>query len=354
MKGMARALVFAAAAIASAVAVWACSNGYTTPGDTFSSDAKAPADGSEQANGVGDAGTLDGALCNHAVPPPSPATFQGGAMSDFIVAVDDLDFGNGTISGAPPGYDLDVTCTCHPEGESCVSAHAHCDVFGDGRDNAVAGLADSAKLLVDIQGLALSSIKNGNKGLVLRVQGYNGTPDDSEITVSMYSCGGTVDGMGKPTPPKFDGTDRWLVDTNDLVADLDTYPAKVSQVGYVTGGVLVVALDTHLRVSDSIVLSLQGGTVTARITKESGGFHLRDAVAVGRWPVADAIGRLRTVTTGGTPICHTQEYGTLVSTVCNAADIAGTPEQDRKQTRPVRASQPAFASQQCRPRSAGA
>lgn len=160
----------------------------------------------------------------HKLPPPPSRSDSDLVIPVPLLAVETLrvdTFGADDAGGAIPiGLDLDDRCTC-PEEESCVRAGDDAGRACDGKqgeDNRMSyffnTLNGSGQLFE--QTFATDRIRRGFGTIMVEVIGWNGTPNDTQVSVSLRLSqqleGPKVDGGGFG-PPRFDGTDVWTMDT---------------------------------------------------------------------------------------------------------------------------------------------
>ncbi len=349
---MRRALLAAAGTVALGYAGCLLQSYEVTPAETTAS-----AGGAGGAAGMGGMGGCAGARW----PAPPGADDPSTDDVDFVVAVRTLDFGEVDIepSGPAVGYDLDAVCTCVDEApNSCIvpsyAAANHCDGPG-GRDNAAAQLIDYASVLYPgVSSASLTSdLELGEWSVLVRVQGYNGTPNDTNVVASVFPSPGFQRDDCNPSAPAWDGDDRWPVsafaiegadggaggtsaggsggaggnDCSDTMFDpaLDT-PRYTDANAYVSDGVLVASLPkAGLLLSTDPVearINLVAGFLSARIAPSAEGWTLADGLLVGRWPSADMLGTLTAVISDGAPLCTDSPlYKALKTAACNYVDI---------------------------------
>jgi hypothetical protein len=283
-------------------------------------------------------------LCRLATAPPPPASDDPSSNGEqsFIVALRGLDMGFPPDGGVPVphGYDLDHVATCcQGAPESCVSATAtpHCDGEG-GIDNSGGQLiADLQKVAPTFSDTAVNyHIENGLYTVLFQVQHYNGTANDTQVTIGVLASHG-MDGPPDAAPtPKWDGTDKWTVDS-DYVFDPDAQavtPGTFDSHAYVAGGVLVASLDFAIALGGSggnlVIVSLTAGVLTANVVGAGGGtFRLEGAQVAGRWSSRALLAELPWIFAFGAFICpNTNTYATLKPLICKAADLAGEPFRD--------------------------
>lgn len=287
---------------------------------------------------VVDTGPPDaGDPCPHALPPPAPSTFAGGDENEFVVAVREMNVG--IHDSTPMGFDLDGMCSCAGGVKSsCVPRREQCD-DPTGRDNNGKELFLALTPYVDVEVYVNDLIRRGRTGLLLRVQNYNGKPDDSDITLSAYLSDGIygppVDGGTEPTkvPAKFDATDHWTIDVDQLLGPPEARFSKDTATGYVSGGTLVARIDARIRFLEGATTTLKGGVITARIsTTGSGQPTITAGVMAGRLPTSEALRALSwsREPTSGKPFCELEGFeGIAKAAICGAADLTVDATQDR-------------------------
>ena len=287
--------------------------------------------------GASDGGADAAAACVPARWPDRPAQddpSQGDvevltALSSFSFSTDqDASLG---------GFDLDSVCTCAgepPAPESCVSSvgAAHCDLEA-GIDNSGGQLLYKLSQLGGVLSpdSLTQSIQSGSGSMLFRVQGYNGQPNDTQVSFSVYPSNGTIpDDAGKRPSPDFDGGDKWTVDTNALVGGVAPpyLPSYVDPSAYVAGGVLVAHVDFPFQVGtrsvSSVFVRLKGTVVSAKLAVSGGRWSL-DGMLVGRWPTGNFLTALQGVVDPFDKNQHlcgdSGTYQTIKKQVCRAADV---------------------------------
>jgi hypothetical protein len=324
------------------------------------------AGGADATGGAGGGGG-SGDPCRSAYwPPPPSASDPGPDDVEIVVALRKVDLGEGKLDKGPEvGFDLDGLCSCCGEGASCKEPDAanidRCD-GPCGRDNSTARMFAAATAFSK----NLSSVyqsgeaEKGNWSLVIRIRGYNGKPNDKQVTVSLHPSPGydkdpCYSGGGGP---KWDGTDRWPLEASSfdglptsgagggggaggepfgVVAvggcGAGEPPSKLYDQakyldanGYVTGSVLVanlpsipILLQTDTK---SVPFDIKGGALSGKLVEEPDGWHLREASLAGRWPVTSVLEVVGSVTSMGVPLCTDHPlYGPIKSGVCGFRDI---------------------------------
>jgi hypothetical protein len=279
--------------------------------------------------------------CDHAEPPARPVKDDPSDAGDiqFLVALRTIDFNTQTDAGAY-GYDLDHTCTC-PAQESCVpakSAPQHCD-DPQGRDNAGGKLIQQFSQLTT----ALNANKvNDNIGkgintMILRVTGWNGTPNDSLVSLGVFVSNGTVplDDAGANPIPQHDGNDQWGIDPSSLVGSPPPYVAiNEDDSAYVSGGVLVGSVSFPFGLGTQFgatFLRLDGAFLVGAITQVQTGYAMT-GVVTGRWDtrnVLTGMQGLRDPFNQGQFLCgNDPTYQAFKGAICQAADIASIATND--------------------------
>ena len=293
----------------------------------------------------------DAEVCLHAAPPDPPPGVEGPGGRDFTFALDKIRLENGDYAGLPKprGLDLDRTCTC-PESDSCVlpsSGKRSCD-DAEGRDNLGASLLGRAAALFSTvrPDVIEGRIRSGVYTVIVDVRGWNGTPDDPALLVSITFSSGIENPSGGDagdTKPKFDGTDVWSVHPAALIngeallgrscATSPCVPVNLDQNAYMRGGVIVAKFD---RVSVGIesgafVLEVTSATLTAKLVTSGSGARIEGELA-GRWPTERLLASFASLKDpiSGKPLCpDNPTYQALKKTVCEAADLATDPKKDR-------------------------
>ncbi len=266
--------------------------------------------------------------CVRATYPPPPGGSDAVSVPDIVVAMHIIDMGE--VSPEPPGFDLDFTCTCFEEaGDSCSTklSKPRCDGPG-GVDNAASKLF---KLVTDNLGEAYfgsdfysSRADLGLWSVLFRISGYNGSPNDPNVTVALFVSSGT-----SGVTPLWDGTDKWSVSSDSLGPKGDvTDPLYLSDGGYVNDGVLVATLPSvALRLSgseDTISVHLAGGVVSGQLVFDDLGAHITKGVIAARWSEKEVFASLASFRGPmGTMLCNDGGfvYNSVRANVCSNRDI---------------------------------
>jgi hypothetical protein len=217
-------------------------------------------------------------------------------------AVRKLDFGyeQGTwVDGYHAGMDMD--CSTRPDGKpvQCKPRVASGVVppLPHGVDNALA--QSVIRPIAKEPGFALGSslaeaIEQGQGGLLLILDGWNGSNYDPNVSARLVATQGTADGL----PPRWDGTDRWVAFATAWDAKLPGVPKtsyNETRTAYVANGWLVwdVREEETLRLtlqSRGAVfrLDLRDGVLLGKLDSTSSPTRITEASFAGTWNVNDA------------------------------------------------------------------
>ena len=342
-----RRAVFLALALACATASCAAILGFERRAEEGSGDDLA--DGSTDASALDGGGDAPSGPCAELGIPLPPADAAAGSSTSVLAALRLLDFGLDVDGGRPqvPGFNLDLTCSVDLATSSCTSqllpsafeTHAR-DKTPTGIDNAGLSLIEYISRFSDVlspRGIN-EGIQDGRYGAVIRIDGWNGQPDDDEISVELFPAIGVEAKNGDPRPA-FDEDDRWVLDSRFQVGGVLEASTIRAARAWVTGGqivgrfteiVLPVFFDGdpkpfEVRIRDAIVTAVLE-------TDASGKTALREGVVSGRWKTADFLDQVRTIyieDSNGltdTVLCDPVPGATLIyngvkSTICDGRDI---------------------------------
>lgn len=279
--------------------------------------------------------------CVHATYPPPPGAATEGGSIDFTVAIRSIDLGEGT--GTTKGLDLDRTCTCHfNEGPSCIyPAYAdkdHCD-DPEGRDNGIAKLFETVSIFLGPDEFGSKHFSDraevGRWSLLVRVYGYNGEPNDAQVTVAMYQTSWNDAVVPEPT---WDGNDVWPASAAALEDGISLEkPRFTDPKAYVSNGIVVGSLpEVFITLSSNngdLGVRLTAGTVMGRIEKVGERYRIADGIVAARWKTTDLFKVTSSISTGDKPLCKdgSPEYIQFKKLVCGHVDIAsslGAPSAD--------------------------
>jgi hypothetical protein len=289
--------------------------------------------------GPGSAGAGTGGEPPTCVPkvPPAPIASDDTTETTFVVAIRSVDFGED--EGVPRGFDLDGRCTCGPEANPSETYPSSCKLQRDSEsvcdgEDGIDG--QSARLFKQFataeNGFDSSQMSFGaDKGfwsVLLRIEKYNGTPNDDTVRASLYSA------VARSEPPLWDGTDVWNVDPRSLADGVSVdQPLLSTESAYVADGRLVMSLDSSpLFFTDGIAggvltIRLVSSFFVARIESSPSGTRLVDGTLTGKWPAADIFSSLDDFRAEGVPVCTNDvSFFFLKTALCNGLDInAGAP-----------------------------
>jgi hypothetical protein len=202
------------------------------------------------------------------------------------------------------------------------------------------------------QSSALTALlEAGELGLLVRVWGYNGQPNDTQISVALYPSGGfDEDGCAPNGAPTWNGQDEWPVLAESIVGAggggagsggsggcsagqiPDASPDDalfVDHNAYVADSILVASPSELLLllsgVHGSAEILLAGPTVAARLERAAADepWRMREGVVVGRCDLQQVWNAVGSVVNNGAPVCTDTPYHELVADgVCRYPDIA--------------------------------
>jgi hypothetical protein len=259
---------------------------------------------------------------------PGQSTGADPAMPelDVVFALSQVDYGlNGTVHA----LNLDQRCTC-PGKDSCMrgpNQKPACDLEG-GADDAMLFLFKylSASQIATEDRLN-ELLDAGVSGAVLRVQKWNGTPNDNSITVSVYPAIGIEDDAGNPP--------AWRIDRAGLKDPMSTdYPAlQTASSAWVANGQLVAAFPQATMVFGGAIY--EGGVqpplhidftqafIVASITQSQ-----VKGVLTGRWATDKMLKSIESFPDPQDPngsLCgDSGTYAIIANIVCGLRDISST------------------------------
>jgi hypothetical protein len=325
------------------------------------------------------AGTSDASSCLAKWPPP-PARDDPGSGTDYsgFVAMQTVDVGasadaavvvSDSSAPLPPiGFDLDNDCTCCnaaaggacPTRGSCVGSSVTCDDDA-GRDHVALNIF---RVLPNANAAASAGMQAGQYSILLQISAYNGTLNDTNVTVALYVSNGLVGIQdGGTVSPRHDGTDLWTVDTHYLattqtgetIADGTQcsgtnacQPIYVDDGAYVANGVLVSRPSATLPLTFGYRANIGGALMklndaiisgTLKPIQAAGGqkvWGITNGSISGRWESAQLLGNLATLPTpnvDGSYLCGTDPqaaslYRYVKVYICSLQDIARVQSSD--------------------------
>ena len=222
------------------------------------------------------------------------------------------------------GLDLDENC----QTIACASKSDSTRV--PGVDNALGKFISQLQQQADI---SLTAIRNGTIGLVVQVNGWNGTDSDDAVAVSLFNVAGLNGSTDGGAPSTSTGEDLYVPRDEDLLSSPVAKPAFTSSQAYVSRKQLVARFDqVRLRVLSpnatgtpvTVELILVDAAVVGTIVLAKGGIQMADAQLVGRVRDTDM---LRTISQLG--LCSdTGNYSTLKSQLCGIIDLTDAKTTD--------------------------
>ncbi len=288
--------------------------------------------------------------------PEGPTGAMIGGAVDQWFALRSIELGDPDKPSSVPGFDLDRVDSCNEacEGDpECAApdflagldpeeAQERCD-WPNAVDNSTVYLFESAALSLGATDAKLSAeADRGEWSILLRISEWNGSANDAEVTVGIYSTtgwqappdGGTTSastgsGGAPPAPaPLWDGTDDWAIDARSLESPLDLEtPAFQTDKAYIAGGMLVAELGGLFFLgSTRLPIRIASGRLLAPIELVQGQPPaMRDAVFAGRWPADDLIDAIGTLLVGDGPFCEaTALFNPVVERACRLVDVTET------------------------------
>jgi hypothetical protein len=321
-------------------------------------------DGGDLEAGAADGGVdggHDDAGCQLFGAPPPPTTNDGKENLDVTFAMAAFRLvPNGTASvnhpKAPVAMDLDRRCTC-PGPPSCTSpaAKPDCDSDGGGDDatgDMWATFASLAPSQFNDDSLN-AGLRLGYNGLLIRMRGYNGGKNDTQVTLIAYESPGTPGvEMKTPTLPKYDGTDVWTVSPASLVGgtgvdagagcegnDTACLPLAFDTNAYVSNGVVVGHVNIPVTaggVSAKLRVSLTDVVVVAPLIFDGKSYRVDEGQFAGRWEASAFLSSLQSVPDpldGTQGLCGmSPTYINVKSMACSKRDIVSDPSKDNMGT----------------------
>ena len=323
-------------------------------------------DGADAAAGEGSVDAADapspfeaGSQCGELGLPAKPSGLDGGsgALEPLHLALKVFDFGIDTTL-EPAGFNLDRVCSPTVALSSCTTnvsealfAKYSKDLNAKGLDNAGYGLLGYLAYLgeafrpVEVN----KRLAAGEFGFVLRLVGWNGTPEDDDVLVEVFPSIGVALDADAAVPvtggkPQFVAGDYWLRDRRfQNIVDASRIRSASA---YVTGGKLVASFDSVTMPisvpSDPKPLDIivQEGFIYATLVKDGAGWRLDNGVLAGRWRTSDILAQVRTIFIKDTiglknvyvcdPKLPIDVYGAVKTEVCQGRDLRASSREDNK------------------------
>ncbi|MBX3260609.1 MAG: hypothetical protein KIS78_24560 [Labilithrix sp.] len=279
--------------------------------------------------------------CHHVLPPPEPDKDddRDTELPPFYLALRTLDV-IAKDGDSYRGFDLDGVCTCDKRpgtasngASSCAPKLKDCD-FDGGIDNRGATLFEQfSPTGFSPSDSANDGIAAGRRGLLLYVKGYNGKPNDRQVSVGVMITYGIVDGSGCGTssgrdrsPPGWCGNDLWTYPL-EYVKPTTKEPLFQGN-GYVNDGTLVFRSELPITMFFGGATLTFGSPITAGVLAKNGaGLWTYDALLSGRIPVTEllgATGNFSAPDDESSMLCNSPFFATVKKTLCDAVDINRT------------------------------
>jgi hypothetical protein len=286
---------------------------------------------------------------------PVPPTFVAPSTKnvEIVAAEYTLDLGDGTPNPSVPplnyrsiGFDLDNTCTTSTNSKSgtCrVPQYANGVVDGPGGiDNSFGGIVQAVRNQITnfSSDSYTKTLQSGKANMLVRVQNWNGQPDDDQVTVSTMVTA-PFDSFAAPgAVPKWDGTDAWPVAADAVNGSVDK-PKFVDTHAYVTNNQVVATLSqSAIRLGVGLTsiqdvkldLALRAAFVVCTIapsTLGNWGYTLSECTLGGRWSANDLVKQLGAFPdplNNNKPLCKgTSQYDTFKASICSQVDLNSNP-----------------------------
>ena len=282
--------------------------------------------------GIGDKALYDGGVvtnpCGAPDLPPLPTTNPDDSVKlTFTSALSKIMLG-ASDGGPYYGFNLDKTCTCEGQGESCNGSDAsHCDDDG-GIDNYARHAFEAINTLQPDGGVITearfnTALASGLSGALIQISNYNGQADDTAVTVTIYGSQGYE---GYPdAAPKLDGNDRWIVDPASVSGQFFTDNAYVTNYTLVATG-LNFPIIVGSAITQPVTIQLDEGIIRAQLTVSGGKLQKISGVLGGRWDPAKFLPSLQSVPDplfSGNYLCGDADitYQILKKYICQSTDI---------------------------------
>lgn len=297
----------------------------------------------EKVEGTGGAGGTGGAApaeCESEgfLKPPATHTDPADPV-DLYFAVRTIDMGERDLPRRP-GFDLDSKCTCCTgcttlEDDQCIYPTQlpadYCDAIegetNGGIDNNVAKFLrralDLSPNLIEASEALTEAADTGQWSMIVRVYNYNGEPDDSQVSVALYTAG-----VPTPAPPSWTLTDAWPV-RSDSLADGTTIedPLIVNHNAYVVANKLVGVFGgangkLRLNLESALSIDLAYAIFQAELVKNGATYSLQNGVIGGMWGIADVFKALGALRRGNMPVLCKGDvaYSVVKGALCTLRD----------------------------------
>ncbi len=238
------------------------------------------------------------------------------------------------------GYDLDDACTSAPTyaAECTPPSGGRPPVDGPGGvDNVFGALLYPLVALTTprLEEQSRATIEAGLGLPIMRVRGWNGTPNDPRLDVSImqavFGAPGSADLSPPPVPanpgtarPAWDGRDWfWVRDDAFLRGSLES-PLIRDDNAYIADGVFVARLPDRVDIvfaaeTNGVLVRITGAVATGRLSAD--GLSLEEVRVSGRWAINDLLATARNI-----GVCEGErDYELLAGQLDRIADVRSTP-----------------------------
>ena len=223
------------------------------------------------------------------------------------------------------GLDLDENCqtfACEPKAGPARAL---------GRDNVLGKFISGLQQQQDI---SLDALKHGTIGLVIQVNGWNGSDNDDALAVSLFNVAGVNGSSDGGAQTVNDGGDLYIPREGEVLSTPVVKPLFTSIQAYVSKKELVARFEqVRLRVitptAQGVVpfeLVLVDAAVVGTVALVKGGIQMLDAQLVGRVRDTDILRNLSQLgLCGNTPM-----YSGLKADLCARIDLTDSKNTDGK------------------------
>lgn len=306
---------------------WGCAQIIGADFDSPRLGPKAPADAAPSDATMGPDVAVD--RCPSVRPPAQPAQATAGGDVDLTMAIASVKYGEDG-SFRTIGYDLDKVCP--GEAPECLFGPGAIRDAAGGRDNTTGGLLQQLKLAFTAGNVSYGSdydsqgLRDGRYGILLRVRGYNGEPDDREVSLEWYTAAPFDRDKAPGTKPAWDGNDQWPLEATGVTAgDGGAVTRYVDDKAYVAGGVLVGAPFELPLKGATVEIRLSQLFITGTLKKSGAGYEIQDGTLAGRWKTTDALAALPLIKAFDASFCTTSPgYNVVKGQICSAVDLSST------------------------------
>jgi hypothetical protein len=228
-------------------------------------------------------------------------------------------------SPAALGHDLDDSCeavACDPKAGPARAI---------GTDNVLGKFIGGLQQQRDI---SVDAIKHGVIGLVILVNGWNGTDNDDAVAVSLFNVAGVNGSSDGGAESVNDGGDLYIPREGEILGSPVAKPLFTSVQAYVSKKELVARFqELHLRIitptAQGVVafeLVLVDAAIVGTVALAKGGIQMPDAQLVGRVRDSDILKNLSQLGLCGSSM----EYAGLKADLCARIDLTDSKNTDGK------------------------